>query len=65
MFSKDATVEIWMYIDVFDSPEDFKKMEVAINNMLESVPELKATFEVDIHPLAGGNGTRHRAPNPG
>ncbi|MHA1948923.1 MAG: hypothetical protein ACXAAO_01535 [Candidatus Thorarchaeota archaeon] len=45
MFSKDASVEIWMYIDIFDSPEEFRKMEGAINNMLETVPELKATFD--------------------
>jgi hypothetical protein len=45
MFSKDASVEIWMYIDMFDSPEDFKKMEGAINNMLKTEPELKAIFD--------------------
>lgn len=43
--SNDESVEYWMYIDIFDSHEDFKKMDVVINMMLETDPDMKTTFE--------------------
>lgn len=45
MRSDDESVESWMYIDIFDSHEDFKKMEAVINKMLETNPDMKTTFE--------------------
>ncbi|MGD9382397.1 MAG: hypothetical protein PVI03_08130 [Candidatus Thorarchaeota archaeon] len=45
MLSDDESVEFWMYIDVFDSHEDFKKMDAVINKMLETDPDMKATFD--------------------
>jgi len=45
MRSDDESVESWMYIDIFDSHEDFKKMDAVINKMLETDPEMKTTFE--------------------
>ncbi len=45
MRSNDESVESWMYIDIFDSHEDFKKMDAVINKMLETNPDMKTTFE--------------------
>ncbi len=45
MRSDDESVESWMYIDIFDSPEDFKKMDAVINKMLEKDPDMKTTFD--------------------
>ena len=45
MHSNDESVESWMYIDIFGSPEDFKKMDSVINKMLETDPDMKTTFE--------------------
>jgi hypothetical protein len=43
--SEDESIEFWMYIDLFDNLDDFKKMGDAINKMLGTEPELKATFD--------------------
>jgi hypothetical protein len=45
MLSEDASVEFWMYIDFFDSPEEFKKMEAVINKMQETDSDMKTTFD--------------------
>jgi hypothetical protein len=45
MLSDDESVESWMYIDLFDSHEDFEKMDAVINKMLETNPDMKATFD--------------------
>ena len=45
MHSDDESIESWMYIDIFDSPEDFRKMDAVINKMLETNPDMKTTFE--------------------
>ncbi len=45
MSSDDESVESWMYIDVFDSHEDFKEMDAVINRMLETDPDMKVIFD--------------------
>ena len=45
MHNDDESVDSWMYIDIFDHPEDFKKMDAVINKMLEIDSDMKTTFE--------------------